>query len=226
MRPVLTLAITSPSLPLIRCNDLVENRLAPKLSAGAVGVGLVAVAGGQRPGGAHPGQPHGAGRVGLSMEDGAHAIGNAANVNQAKGSFDGRARVPPPSMPTTSCAVGADYRRPDHRLQNGAPMRLKDVARSWTAPKTPPGRLGQPDASPPTAQRRGAGVILNIQRQPGANVIDTVDRIKALLPQLQRATCRLRLDVQVLTDRTVTIRASVTRHAASNCCWPLRWWWR
>jgi multidrug efflux pump len=218
--PVLTLAITSPSLQLIRVHDLVENRLAPKLSQ-VPGVGLVSVAGGRRQAVRIQGNPQALASLGLSLEDVRTAI-NAANVNQAKGSFDGAARASTIDA-NDQLRSAADYANLIIGFKAGNPIRLREVAeivddaennrlQAWSGGCLPPEAAAPP---PPqggdclgAARRQSAAVILNIQRQPGANVIETVDRIKALLPQLQ-ATLPASLDVAVLTDRTVTIRASV-----------------
>ena len=218
--PVLTLAITSPSLQVIRIHDLVENRLAPKLSQ-VPGVGLVSIAGGRRPAVRIQANPTALAGVGLSLEDVRTTIA-AANVNQAKGSFDGAARASTIDA-NDQLKTAAEYASLIVTYKNGSPVRLNDVAQivddaentrlaAWAS-------ICPPDAAAPlppqggdclgAARRQSApGVILNIQRQPGANVIETVDRIKALLPQLQ-STLPASIDVQVLTDRTVTIRASV-----------------
>ena len=218
--PVLTLAITSPTLQVIRIHDLVENRLAPKLSQ-VPGVGLVSIAGGRRPAVRIQVNPSALAGVNLSMED-VRATINAANVNQAKGSFDGPARASTIDA-NDQLKTAAEYANLIVTYKNGSPVRLTDVANivddaentrlaAWAS--ICPAEAGSPP--PPQggdclgAARRQSmpGVILNIQRQPGANVIETVDRIKALLPQLQ-STLPASIDVQVLTDRTVTIRASV-----------------
>jgi multidrug efflux pump len=218
--PILTLAITSPSLQVIRIHDLVENRLAPKLSQ-VPGVGLVSIAGGRRPAVRIQVNPSALAGVNLSMEDVRTTI-NAANVNQAKGSFDGAARASTIDA-NDQLKSAAEYSNLIVTYKAGSPVRLTDVATivddaentrlaAW-ASICPPEAAAPP---PPQggdclgAARRQSmpGVILNIQRQPGANVIETVDRIKALLPQLQ-STLPASIDVQVLTDRTVTIRASV-----------------
>ena len=222
--PVLTLAITSPSLQVIRIHDLVENRLAPKLSQ-VPGVGLVSIAGGRRPAVRIQANPTALAGVGLSLEDVRTTIA-AANVNQAKGSFDGAARASTIDA-NDQLKTAAEYASLIVTYKNGSPVRLTDVAQivddaentrlaAWASICSVD---GPPDAAAPlppqggdclgAARRQSApGVILNIQRQPGANVIETVDRIKALLPQLQ-STLPASIDVQVLTDRTVTIRASV-----------------
>ena len=194
--PVMTLAITSPSLPVIRVHDLVETRLAQRISQ-VPGVGLVGIAGGRRPAVRVQADPAALAAAGLSLDDIRTTIG-AANVNQAKGSFDGPNRA-------STIDANDQLRSTDEYGQlilaykAGAPIRLRDVARIVDDAENT--RLA-------AWANTTAGVILNIQRQPGANVIDTVDRINVLLPQL-KASLPASLDVQVLTDRTVTIRASV-----------------
>jgi multidrug efflux pump len=194
--PILSLAITSPSLPLTKVHDLVENRLAPKLSQVA-GVGLVAIAGGRRPAVRIQADPATLASLGLSLDDVRTAIG-AANVNQAKGSLDGSVRASTIDA-NDQLRSAKDYSNLIIAYKNGNPIRIVDVAKIVDDAENL--RLAAwADTTP--------GVILNIQRQPGANVIETVDRVKALLPQLQ-GTLPDSLDVQVMTDRTVTIRASV-----------------
>ncbi|AVO40212.1 efflux RND transporter permease subunit [Simplicispira suum] len=199
--PILTLAITSPSLPVIRVNDLVENRLAPRISQVA-GVGLVAVAGGRRPAVRIQVNPAALAGLGLGLENVRTAIA-AANVRQAKGGFDGPDRASSIDA-NDQLQSAAEYRNLVLAFRGGAPIRLSDIAE--TVDDAENTRLAAWAGTPETGSR--AAVILNIQRQPGANVIDTVDRIQALLPQL-RSTLPASLDVQVLSDRTVTIRASV-----------------
>lgn len=199
--PILTLAITSPSLPVIRLNDLVENRLAPKLSQ-VNGVGLVAIAGGRRPAVRIQANPAALASLGLTLED-VRTVIAAANVKQAKGGFDGPARASTIDA-NDQLQSAQEYRDLILAFKNGNPIRLRDVAQTVDGAENT--RLAAWAGTPETGSR--AGVILNIRRQPGANVIDTVDRIKALLPQLQ-STLPASLDVQVLTDRTTTIRASV-----------------
>ena len=199
--PILTLAITSPSLPVIRVNDLVENRLAPKLSQ-VQGVGLVAIAGGRRPAVRIQANPTALAGLGLTLEDVRSAIA-AANVKAAKGGFDGPERASTIDA-NDQLQSAAEYRNLIIAFKNGNPVRLSDVAD--TVDDAENTRLAAWAGTPESGAR--AGVILNIRRQPGANVIDTVDRIQALLPQLKE-TLPASLDVQVLTDRTVTIRASV-----------------
>ncbi len=194
--PVMTIAITSPSLPVIRVHDLVESRLAQKISQ-VPGVGLVAIAGGRRPAVRIQANPKALATLGMSLEDVRTAI-SAANVNQAKGSFDGAARASTIDA-NDQLKTAADYNNLVIAYKAGNPVRLKDIASIVDDAENL--RLAAwADNSP--------GVILNVQRQPGANVIETVNRVKALLPQLQ-ATLPASIDVRVLSDRTVTIRASV-----------------
>jgi len=194
--PIMTIAVTSPSLPVIRVHDLVESRLAQKISQ-APGVGLVSIAGGRRPAVRIQANPGALATLGLSLEDVRTAIGSA-NVNQAKGSFDGAARASTIDA-NDQLKTAAEYNNLVIAYKNGNPIRLKDVAQIVDDAENL--RLAAwADTTP--------GVILNVQRQPGANVIETVNRVKALLPQLQ-ATLPASIDVKVLSDRTVTIRASV-----------------
>ncbi|MDH6240516.1 multidrug efflux pump [Polynucleobacter sphagniphilus] len=194
--PILTLAITSATLPLTRVEDLVDTRLAQKISQ-IPGVGLVSVSGGQRPAVRIIANPRALASKGLSLDDVRVAIGNA-NVNSAKGSFDG---------PFQSSTIDANdqiksaegYENLIITYNNGAPVRVSDVAKVVSGPENV--RLGA------WANKQPA-IILNIQRQPGANVIQVVDQIKKLLPQLS-ATLPQSLEVNILTDRTSTIRASV-----------------
>jgi len=194
--PIMTIAVTSPSLPVIRVHDLVESRLAQKISQ-APGVGLVSIAGGRRPAVRIQANPTALATLGLSLEDVRTAIGSA-NVNQAKGSFDGPARASTIDA-NDQLKTAAEYNNVVIAFKNGNPIRLKDIATIVDDAENL--RLAAwADTTP--------GVILNVQRQPGANVIETVNRVKALLPQLQ-ATLPASIDVKVLSDRTVTIRASV-----------------
>ena len=194
--PILTLAITSTSLPLPKVQDLIDTRIAQKISQ-LPGVGLVMLSGGQRPAVRIQANPKALAAYGMSLEDLRTAIGNA-NVNQAKGSFDGPARASTIDA-NDQLKSAIEYQSLIIAYKNGAPIRLTDVAdviddaenirlAAWSNDKT--------------------AIILNIQRQPGANVIQVVDRIKKLLPQLQ-ATLPGSVEVALLTDRTTTIRASV-----------------
>jgi multidrug efflux pump len=194
--PVLTIAITSPSLPVIRLHDMVENRLAPKLSQ-VEGVGLVSIAGGRRPAVRIQANPQTLASLGLSLDDVRSAIA-AANVNQAKGSFDGSQRASTIDA-NDQLKSAAEYQNLIIAWKGGRAIRLQDVAQIVDDAENL--RLA-------AWSDRAPGIILNVQRQPGANVIQTVDRIKALLPKLQ-ATLPASVDVQVIADRTTTIRASV-----------------
>ncbi len=194
--PILTLAVTSRTLPLPRVEDLVDTRLAQKISQ-LPGVGLVSLSGGQRPAVRIQANPNALAAYGMSLDDMRTAIGNA-NVNQAKGSFDGPARA---------STIGAndqlksadDYKQLIVAYRNGAPARLSDVADVVDDAENVRLAAWANDT---------AAVIVNIQRQPGANVIQVANRVKQLLPQLQAALPGA-VNVSLLTDRTVTIRASV-----------------
>ncbi|WAC74538.1 efflux RND transporter permease subunit [Roseateles sp. SL47] len=225
--PVMTIAITSPSLPVIKVHDLVENRLAPKLSQ-VDGVGLVSIAGGRRPAVRIQANPRALASLGLSLDDVRSAIA-AANVNQAKGSFDGSQRASTIDA-NDQLRSAAEYQDLIVAWKNGSPLRLRDVAEivddaenrrlaAWAdvpcgasndaaAEDCSRASSGSTPAAGPAPRTLAQGVILNVQRQPGANVIETVDRVKELLPKLQ-ATLPASVDVQVLADRTTTIRASV-----------------
>ncbi|MDO9597366.1 MAG: MdtB/MuxB family multidrug efflux RND transporter permease subunit [Azoarcus sp.] len=194
--PIVSLAISSTALTLPQVADLVDTRLAQKISRVA-GVGLVSIGGGQRPAVRIQANPQALAAQGLNLEDLRTAIGNA-NVNVAKGSFDGPLRAS--TLDANDQLRSADeYRTLVIAWKNGAPIRLGDVAELVDGAENE--RLAAWAGTRPA-------VILNIQRQPGANVIETVDRIKALLPALQ-ASLPATVDLQLLTDRTVTIRASV-----------------
>ncbi|WP_022976018.1 MdtB/MuxB family multidrug efflux RND transporter permease subunit [Nevskia ramosa] len=194
--PILTLAITSKSLPVTQVHDLAENRLAPKLSQ-LTGVGLVSIAGGQRPAVRIQADPSKLTSLGMSLDDVRTAI-TTANVNQAKGSFDGAQRASTIDA-NDQLRSAAEYKNLILAWKDGRPLRLTDVAQVVDDAEN---RLLAAWAD------RLPGVILNVQRQPGANVIETVDRVKALLPRLQ-ASLPSALDVQIIADRTTTIRASV-----------------
>jgi multidrug efflux pump len=195
--PILTLALSSSSLPLSAVEDLTDTRLAPKISQ-LPGVGLVSISGGQKPAVRIQANPTSLASRGLNLEDLRTAL-IAANVNQAKGSFDG---------PHQSYQIGAndqlmssaDYQPLVVAYRNGAPIKLTDVARVVDDVE---------NVRQAAWMNNTPAVILNIQRQPGANIITVVDRIKALLPQLT-STLPSSIDVRILTDRTTTIRASVS----------------
>ncbi len=194
--PILTLALSSKTLPLTQVQDLANTRLAQKISQ-QPGVGLVSISGGQRPAVRVQINPRALAAYGLNIDDLRTTLATA-NVNTPKGNFDG---------PTQASTINANDQISDPNqyltlviaYRNGAPVRLRDVATVVNGPENT--KLGAWANLTPA-------VILNVQRQPGANVIQVVDTIKRLLPQLQ-ATLPAAVDVAVLTDRTVTIRASV-----------------
>jgi multidrug efflux pump len=194
--PILTLALTSQTLTLPQIEDLADTRLAQKISQ-VPGVGLVSIGGGQRPAVRIQANPTALAAYGLTLEDLRSAIA-AANTNQAKGGFDG---------PRQSSVIGAndqlftgkEYRPLIVAYVNGAPVRLGDIADSIDSAENVKQAAWMNDTP---------AVIVNIQRQPGSNVIEVVNRIKNLLPLLQSALPPA-VHVTVLTDRTTTIRGSV-----------------
>ncbi|BCQ61872.1 multidrug efflux pump [Pseudomonas sp. NFPP10] len=194
--PVLTLAITSKTMLLPKLNDLVDTRMAQKI-AQISGVGMVSIAGGQRQAVRIKVNPEALAANGLNLAD-VRALIGASNVNQPKGNFDGPTRV---SMLDANDQLTSpkDYAELILAYNNGAPLRLKDVAEIVDGAENE--RLA-------AWANENQAVLLNIQRQPGANVIEVVDRIKALLPSITD-NLPAGLDVTVLTDRTQTIRASV-----------------
>ncbi len=194
--PILTLAITSPSLPVTRLHDLAESRIAQKISE-LPGVGLVSLAGGRRPAVRIQANPKALAAIGMSLEDLRTVIGTA-NVNTPKGNFDGALRAS--AIDANDQLKSADeYVNLVIAYKNGAPIRLKDVADVVD---------GAENVHLAAWANDSPGVILNVQRQPGANVIEVADRIKAALPAL-KAGLPGAIDVALLSDRTVTIRASV-----------------
>ncbi len=194
--PILTLALTSKTMPLSKVEDLADTRLAPKISQ-LSGVGSVLISGGQKPAVRIQANPTLLASYGLNMEDLRASI-VAANVNQAKGNFDGLHRA---------FQIGAndqllsseDYARHIVAYRNGAPVKLTDVA----VVKDDVENIRQA-----AWMNDVPAVIVNIQRQPNANIITVVDRVKGLLPQLTN-TLPKSVQVSILTDRTTTIRASV-----------------
>jgi len=194
--PVLTLALTSKTLPLSKVEDLADTRLAQKMSQ-LPGVGLVSISGGQKPAVRIQANPTALSAYGMTLEDVRAAVA-AANVNQAKGSFDGGRQ---------SYTIGANdqllssdqYRPLIVAYKNGAPVHLSDVANVIDSAE---------NVRQAAWMNQTPAVIVNVQRQPGANIISVVDRVKGLLPQL-RASLPSSVDVTILTDRTTTIRASV-----------------
>ncbi|ATR83143.1 multidrug transporter subunit MdtB [Pseudomonas sp. FFUP_PS_473] len=194
--PVLTLAITSKTMLLPKLNDLVDTRVAQKI-AQISGVGMVSIAGGQRQAVRIKVNPDALAAAGLNLADVRTLIG-ASNVNQPKGNFDGPTRV---SMLDANDQLRSpeEYANLILAYNNGAPLRLKDVAEIVDGAENE--RLA-------AWANQNQAVLLNIQRQPGANVIEVVDRIKTLLPSITD-NLPAGLDVVILTDRTQTIRASV-----------------
>jgi multidrug efflux pump len=194
--PILTIGITSRTMPLPQVQALADARVAQKLSQ-VKGVGLVTLSGGQRPAVRVRADPKALAAKNLNLENVRTAIA-AANVNKPKGSFDGPARAYTIDA-NDQLRSAQEYREIVLAYVNGAPVFLGDVADVVDDAENV--RLAAWMNDVPA-------VIMNIQRQPGVNVIQTVDRVKALLPDL-RAALPAAVDVQVLTDRTVTIRASV-----------------
>jgi multidrug efflux pump len=194
--PILTLALTSDTLPLSKVEDLADTALAQKISQ-LPGVGLVSISGGQKPAVRIQANPTALAAHGLGLEDMRAALA-AANVDQAKGVLDG---------PRQSYTIGANdqllsseqYNSIVIAYRNGAPVRLSDVATAVDSAE---------NVKQAAWMNLTPAVIVNIQRQPGANIISVVDRIKRLLPQLQ-SSLPSGMKVQILTDRTQTIRASV-----------------
>jgi multidrug efflux pump len=194
--PILTLGVASDAMRLTEVEDIIESRLAPKLSQ-LPGVGLVSISGGQRPAVRIHVNPLALAAYGVNIDDLRTTISNL-NVNTPKGNFDGPAQ-------SSTINVNDQIRDPNEYAQsvvayrNGAPIRLSDVATVEIAPEN--SRLSAWMNTTPA-------LIVNIQRQPGANVIEVVDRIKAILPTLT-ASLPSSITVKPLTDRTTTIRSSV-----------------
>ncbi len=194
--PIMTLAISSGGLPLFKVEDLVDTRLAQKI-AQLPGVGLVSISGGQRPAVRVQVNHKALAAYGLSIED-VRTVLAAANVNQPKGMFNGPLRSAIIDS-NDQLRSAAEYRNVLVAYRNGGPVRLSDVAQVVD---------GAENVRLAAWANDKAAVIVNIQRQPGANVLEVVDSIKALLPKLQ-ASLPLSVEVLPLTDRTVTIRASI-----------------
>jgi multidrug efflux pump len=194
--PIITLAITSTTVPLPKVEELAETRIAQRMSQ-LKGVGLVSISGGQRPAVRVQANPVALASYGLSVDTLRTALGSA-NVNQAKGNFDG------PSQAWTindndQLQSGKDYAPIIIAYRNGAPVRITDVATIID---------GAEDTHKKAWVDDTPALVLNIQRQPGTNIIDVVNTVTALLPQI-RASLPQGVAVQVITDRTTTIRASV-----------------
>jgi multidrug efflux pump len=194
--PILTLALSSDTMPLYKVEDLADTRLAQKISQ-LPGVGLVSISGGQKPAVIVQADPAALSAMDLTLED-LRTLIPQHNVDQAKGSFDG---------PHQAFTIGAndqvltskDYKPIIVAYKNGAPVRLSDVANVVD---------GVEDVKEAAWMNRDPAVIVNIQRQPGANIISVVDSIQKLLPQLE-SSLPAGIKITQLTDRTVTIRASV-----------------
>jgi multidrug efflux pump len=194
--PILTLALTSDTIPLSKVEDYTDTRLAEKISQ-LPGVGAVTISGGQKPAVRIQVNPTQLASYGLSLESVRSSL-TSASLDSAKGSFDG---------PNQSYQIGAndqlttssDYSKLVIAYRNGSPVMLTSVAKVVD---------GIENTQASAWMNKVPAVIVNIQRQPGANIIDVVDRIKALLPKL-RATIPPAIKVTVLIDRTTTVRASV-----------------
>ncbi len=194
--PIMTLALTSDSLPLDKVEDAADTNLAQKISQ-VTGVGLVSIAGGQKPSVRVQANPAQLAAYNLSLEDLRTALA-AANVDQAKGTLNG-SRLSYTINDNDQLISSADYLPVIVAYRNGAPVRTSDVASVVDAPE---------NSQEAAWMNRQPAVIVNVQRQPGANIIAVVDRINKLLPQLQ-TSLPANVQVHVLTDRTNTIRASV-----------------
>lgn len=194
--PILTLALNSNTLPLPQVEDLAETRFAQKISQ-LSGVGLVSISGGQRPAVRIQANPRALSAYGLTLEDVRAAVA-AANVNQAKGAFDGPRRSSIINA-TDQLLSSRDYQPLIVAYRNAAPVYLSDVAEVVDDVE---------NVRQAAWMNRTPAVLVNIQRQPGANVIEVVDRIKKLMPQLESALPSS-VQVTILADRTTSIRASV-----------------
>src|ERR1700679_3053446 len=195
--PVLTLALQSSTLPLSKVEDLADTQLAPKISQ-VTGVGLVSISGGEKPAVRIQANPTALAAYGVNLEDLRNAL-TASSLDSAKGNFDG------PSQDYTinsndQLVTSADYKSVVVAYRNGAPAMLTDVARVVDGVEN--NKLAAWSNETPS-------VILNIQRQPSANTIQVVDTIEKLLPQLE-STLPKSVHVQIITDQTTEIRASVS----------------
>jgi multidrug efflux pump len=215
--PIMTLALTSDTLPLTKVEDLADTLMAQKISQ-LSGVGLVSIAGGQKPAVRIQANPTAMSNYGLSLEDLRSSLGTA-NVDQAKGSLNGRTQAYTIGA-NDQLLSSADYGNVIIAYRNGSPVRLSDVANAvdssenlyqaaWmgtAAREAGKGTDGQEEPAQDAVLK--PAVIVNIQRQPGANIIGVVDQVQKLLPQL-RTSLPASVKLDVLTDRTNTIRASV-----------------
>jgi multidrug efflux pump len=194
--PILTIAITSKTLPLTKIEELAETRMAQRISQ-LKGVGLVSISGGQRPAVRVQANPTALASYGLSMEALRQAL-TSANVNQAKGSFDG----PEQSWTINNndqLSSGKDYEPIIIAYRNGAPVRIRDVATVVN---------GAENTKLAAWVNEERAIVLNIQRQPGTNIIGVVDAVQEILPQI-KASLPEGIDMRIISDRTITIRASV-----------------
>jgi multidrug efflux pump len=194
--PILTLALTSKTISLSKVEDLADTRLAQKISQ-LPGIGLVSIVGGQKPAVRIQANPTALSAYGLNLEELRTAI-QQTSINQAKGNFDGPKQAYLIDA-NDQLMTSQDYNSVVVAYRNGAPVMLKDVAQAVD---------GVENTKQAAWMNNVPAVLVNIQRQPGANIIQVVDRIKARLPQLQ-STLPTSVQVSVLTDRTNTIRASV-----------------
>src|SRR5262252_6318388 len=194
--PILTLGLTSDSLALSKVEDLADTTLAQKISQ-LTGVGMVSISGGQKPAVRIQANPTALASYGLSLEDLRTTLGQA-NVDQAKGILENQ-RQAFTIATNDQLLSGDEYKNVIIAYRNGAPVRLRDVANVVD---------GAENVKQAAWMNLAPAVIVNIQRQPGANIISVVDRIKKVLPQLQ-AGLPSSVKVAILTDRTETIRASV-----------------
>jgi multidrug efflux pump len=194
--PILTLALTSSELPLDQVEDLADTRLSEKI-AQVPGVGLVTISGGQKPSVRIQVNPVQLGSYGLTLEQVRAAVA-ASNIDEAKGNFDGK-NLDYTISDNDQLLTAQSYQPLIIAYHNGAPIRLSDVAKVVDEAE---------NVKEAAWMNSTPAVIMNVQRQPGANIIETVDHIKALLPRLQ-STLPASVKVVLLTDRTVTIRASV-----------------
>ena len=199
--PILTLALTSDSLPLPQVEELADTRLAQKISQ-LPGVGLVSIGGGQRPAVRVQANPVALASYGMSLEDLRASLGQA-NVDQAKGNFDG-ARQAWTIGASDQLMSAAEYAPIVVAYRRGAPVRLSDVAAIIDGAEN----VKQAAWVSTKAGAMTPAILINIQRQPGTNIIGLVDRVNRVLPQL-RASLPATVKVRVISDRTTTIRASV-----------------
>ena len=195
--PIVTLALSSDTVPLTKVEDLADTTLSQKISQ-LPGVGLVTISGGQKPAVRIRVNPTALAAYGIGLEDVRTAL-NQTNINQAKGNFDGLRQAYTIGANDQILTSGG-YRPIIIAYKNGAPVRLQDIATVED---------GAENVHQAAWMNTTPAVIVNIQRQPGANIISVVDRIKALLPQL-KSSLPTAVQLKILTDRTNTIRASVT----------------